>query len=67
MLYSHDFPLKHIQVLLLVPLDDFGLAWTRVGMLEATLKPANICNELSKHTAGKMLDEFGPPPTIYLV
>jgi hypothetical protein len=26
MLYSHDFPLNHIQVLLLVPLDGFGLA-----------------------------------------
>jgi hypothetical protein len=67
MLYSHDFPLNHIRVLLLVPLDDFGLAWTRVGMLEAILKPANIYNELSRHTAGKMLDEFGPPQTIYLI
>lgn len=36
-------------------------------MLDATLKPANIYNELSRHTVGKMLDEFGPPQAIYLV
>lgn len=66
-LYSHDFPLNNIFVLLVVPTDDTRVAWRRIGVLHVDLKEGNIFNDLSTQSEEKFLDEYCPESFFTLI
>ena len=67
LLYSHAFPLSGIVVLMIEPVDDSKHLWRRVGILYAEIAGMNVFDQLSRHSSGRMLRDFGPVTEIALI
>ena len=67
LLHSHTFPLNDIIVLIIEPIDDSEYLWRRVGILYAEVAGMNIFDQLSRHSSGRMLADFGPIKQIALI
>lgn len=49
------------------PIDDSEYLWRRVGISYAEVAGMNIFDQLSRHSSGRMLEDFGPIMEITLV